>query len=70
MGEVIEWRSNKLGYPHIVCGDCYNESFYISTTEDKDGVELFAFVICTNCGNEIAVNLKPVFGREGHGGSN
>ena len=61
MGEVIEWRPNKLGYAHVVCGDCKGEGFHIRT-DYKDGEEVFYSIICMECGNEIFCGLQPVFG--------
>ncbi len=62
MAEIIQWRPNKLGYAHVVCGECYGESFHIKTDYDKDGMEIFYSIICTACGNEIFCGLQPVWG--------
>lgn len=66
MGEVIQWKPNKLGYDHVHCGVCEGEAFYIKVGYGKDSVPYWYSIICAACENEIFCDLQPVWGpREG-----
>jgi hypothetical protein len=60
--KVYDIKGNQLGFPHALCANCDCNTFYIETSEGDNPV--FKFLICTNCGDSIAVNLKPVWGNE------
>ena len=62
MAEVFKMPvKNELGYSHAMCSRCDCESFHVRTGEECEE-EVFESIICKNCGNEIYVNLKPVWG--------
>jgi ribosomal protein L37E len=64
MAEIIEFGGkNTLGYDHIICYDCHNPTFHIKT-DYINGATVFSYFVCTECGNEIAVNLKPLWKEE------
>ena len=65
MGDVINIFGNELGYAHIVCKQCDNDSFHMRVEEDEKGVYYFHFLVCCKCGNEIPVDIKPVFKKDG-----
>lgn len=66
MAEIIDLfpqkkQKNELGFPHVVCLNCGNNLFYISTHDDGKGNFIFDYLICPKCNNTIPVRLKPVF---------
>ncbi len=63
MAEIIELGGkNKLGYAHVVCQNCdNNNSFHIRTSDPDEGPPKFESIICTECGNEIFVDMTPVW---------
>ena len=62
MAEIIKWRKNELGYPHIICGKCGNNTFYIATLDDDEsGRPMYSWVVCSKCSQSHPVNLKEVW---------
>ena len=64
MTNIINLFKDSIDYPHIVCDNCNESSFYIEVFEE-DGIYKFLYIVCTHCKQAIALNMTPVFTPKG-----